>query len=155
MHPRGTGYALIAALMFGLGVVLAKLLSGEMDAVIVAFLSLSFGGILLAIYLLLTGKSPFHSLSALNRADWINIFLLCGFTFGCNSVRHLVGGQLNCFSCPNNISQTRSGYRAWRLVTRFNEQHMLWAWLSLFSVGFADLYIRLCAMGVWKDPRLI
>ena len=62
--------------MFGLGVVLAKLLSGEMDAVIVAFLSLSFGGILLAIYLLLTGKSPFHSLSALNRADWINIFLL-------------------------------------------------------------------------------
>jgi hypothetical protein len=86
---------------------------------------------------------------------WINIFLLCGFTFGCNSVRHLVGGQLNCFSCPNNISQTRSGYRAWRLVTRFNEQHMLWAWLSLFSVGFADLYIRLCAMGVWKDPRLI
>jgi drug/metabolite transporter (DMT)-like permease len=76
LHLRGTGYALIAALMFGLGVVLAKLLSGEMDAVIVAFLCLSIGGILLAIYLLLTGNSPFHSLSALNRADWINIFLL-------------------------------------------------------------------------------
>ena len=26
---------------------------------------------------------------------------------------------------------------------------MLWAWCSLFSVGFADLYVRLCSMGVW------
>ena len=31
MHLRGTGYALIASLMFGFGVVLAKLLSGEID----------------------------------------------------------------------------------------------------------------------------
>jgi hypothetical protein len=84
---------------------------------------------------------------------WINIVLLCGFTFGCNSVRHLVGGNLNCFSCPNNISETRPRYRLWRWVTRLNEQHMLYAWLSLFSVGFADLYIRLCAMGIWHDVR--
>ncbi len=62
--------------MFGLGVILAKLLSGEIDAVIVAFLCLSIGGLLLTTYLLLTGNSPFHSLKALNRADWINIFLL-------------------------------------------------------------------------------
>jgi hypothetical protein len=32
---------------------------------------------------------------------------------------------------------------------------MLWAWLSLFWVGFADLYVRLCAMGVWTDWRLL
>jgi hypothetical protein len=31
---------------------------------------------------------------------------------------------------------------------------MLWAWLSLFWVGFADLYVRLCAMGIWHDVRL-
>jgi len=32
---------------------------------------------------------------------------------------------------------------------------MLWAWLSLFWVGFADLYVRMCSMGVWTDIRLI
>ncbi len=76
MHLRGTGYALTASLMFGFGVVLAKLLSGEIDAVLVAFLSLSIGGLLLTGFLLFTGNSFFHNLSVLNRADWINIFLL-------------------------------------------------------------------------------
>jgi hypothetical protein len=32
---------------------------------------------------------------------------------------------------------------------------MLWAWLSLIWVGFADLYVRLCAMGIWHDVRLV
>ena len=76
MHLRGTGYALTASLMFGFGVVLAKLLSGEIDAVLVAFLSLSIGGLLLTGFLLFTGNSLFYNLSVLNRADWINIFLL-------------------------------------------------------------------------------
>ena len=34
MHLRGNGYAFTASLMFGFGVVLAKLLSGEIDAVL-------------------------------------------------------------------------------------------------------------------------
>ena len=29
-----------------------------------------------------------------------NVVLLSGFTLGCNSLRHLVGGRKNCFSCP-------------------------------------------------------
>jgi len=32
---------------------------------------------------------------------------------------------------------------------------MLWAWLSLFWVGFADLYVRLCSVGIWHDLRLV
>jgi hypothetical protein len=84
---------------------------------------------------------------------WINVVLLAGFTFGCNSLRHLVGGRLDCFSCPNNIAKERTGYRLWRWVTRFNEYHMQWAWLSLFSVGFTDFYIRMCAAGYWRDVR--
>jgi hypothetical protein len=32
---------------------------------------------------------------------------------------------------------------------------MLFAWLSLFSVGLADLYVRLVAAGVIKDIRLL
>ena len=33
-------------------------------------------------------------------------------------------------------------------------RHMVWAWCSLFSVAFADLYVRLCSMGVWTDWRI-
>jgi hypothetical protein len=32
---------------------------------------------------------------------------------------------------------------------------MVWAWMSLVMVVFADLYVRLCALGIWRDPRLL
>jgi hypothetical protein len=32
---------------------------------------------------------------------------------------------------------------------------MRWAWASLVWVAFADVYVRLCAMGVWTDLRLL
>ncbi len=83
----------------------------------------------------------------------VNVVLIAAFTFGCNSLRHLVGGRYDCFSCVHNLAETRRGYKVWHYVSWFNGRHQLWAWLSLFSVGFTDLYIRLCAAGVWKDPR--
>jgi hypothetical protein len=87
-----------------------------------------------------------------------NVALLTCYTLGCHSLRHLLGGRLNCFSCPRNVNgqsvyQTVPRYKAWRLSTLFNERHMLWAWLSLCSVGFTDFYIRMCAMGNWTDVR--
>jgi len=85
----------------------------------------------------------------------VNVILLGGFTLGCNSVRHLVGGRLDCFSCPRNPSNVRGEYKLWRLSTYFNLNHMQWAWASLFSVGFTDVYIRLCSMGIWHDPHII
>src|SRR6266542_2813713 len=78
----------------------------------------------------------------------INVVLLAGYTFGCHSLRHLAGGFLDQFS------RSPTCYRAYACVTCFNRRHMLWAWLSLFWVGFADLYVRLCAMGIWHDVRL-
>lgn len=89
-----------------------------------------------------------------------NVVLLSGFTFGCNSLRSLAGGRVNrfaCYVCPAGakepVQKLRPAYYSWRFVTYFNENHMAWAWLSLFSVGFTDLYIRLCAMGIWRDLR--
>jgi hypothetical protein len=32
---------------------------------------------------------------------------------------------------------------------------MLFAWMSLFSVGLADLYVRLVASGAIRDLRLL
>ena len=45
--------------------------------------------------------------------------------------------------------------RTYACVSCLNRQHMLWAWCSLFSVGFADLYVRLCSLGVWSDFRIL
>jgi hypothetical protein len=81
----------------------------------------------------------------------INVILLSCYTFGCHSIRHLVGGQVDCYSCARG---GKARYRVWRGVSVLNGRHMLWAWCSLFSVALTDLYIRLCAMGVIHDVRL-
>ena len=79
----------------------------------------------------------------------VNVILLGGYTFGCHSLRHLVGGGMDRLSEAPLCRQT------YRCVSCFNRRHMLWAWLSLFWVGFSDLYVRLCAMGIWTDFRIL
>ena len=81
-----------------------------------------------------------------------NAVLLSLFTFGCNSVRHLVGGRMDCFTCS---ARARARHRLWRGVGALNGRHMEWAWISLIWVGLADLYVRLAASGVFDDPRII
>jgi hypothetical protein len=79
----------------------------------------------------------------------VNVVLLGGYTLGCHSFRHLVGGVLDVFS----KSPVRK--KCWSCVTCLNTKHQVWAWCSLFWVGFSDVYVRLCAHGVWTDWRLI
>ncbi len=81
-----------------------------------------------------------------------NIVLLTLYTFSCHSLRHLAGGKLDCFSC------TKFGpprHTVWGRLSSLNERHMLFAWLSLFSVGLADLYVRMVSEGLLKDIRLL
>ena len=82
----------------------------------------------------------------------VNVILLSTYTFSCHSLRHLVGGKLDCFSCTAFGPPRHS---AWRVVSFLNERHMLWAWMSLFSVGFTDLYIRCVSAGYLKDIRIL
>jgi hypothetical protein len=77
-----------------------------------------------------------------------NTVLLGGYTMGCHSLRHLLGGRLNRFS------RYPKRFAAYRCVSCLNRGHMRWAWLSLFWVGFSDFYVRMCATGVWTDLRL-
>ncbi len=77
-----------------------------------------------------------------------NVVLLGGYTLGCHSLRHLVGGVMDRFS------RSAARLTAYKCVGCLNRRHMLFAWLSLFMVGFSDLYIRLCSMGIWTDMRL-
>jgi len=64
-------------------------------------------------------------------------------------MRHVLGG------CVDQLSRAPFGVRAYDCVSCLNRRHMVWAWCSLFAVGFADLYVRLCSMGVWSDLRII
>ena len=82
----------------------------------------------------------------------LNVALLSLYTFSCHSLRHLAGGKLDCFSCANF---GRSRFATWRVSTFLNERHMLFAWCSLFSVGFADFYVRMVACGTFRDLRLL
>jgi len=82
----------------------------------------------------------------------VNIVLLSLYLFSCHSLRHLIGGKLDCFSCTA-FNRTRHG--AWKKATFLNERHMLYAWASLISVGFADFYVRMVASGMIKDLKIL
>ena len=79
----------------------------------------------------------------------MNVVFLGGYTFGCHSLRHLVGGKHDCLSC------SKMGKAAYGRVSFLNSKHMLFAWMSLFWVGFTDAYVRLCSCGVWTDWRIL
>ena len=78
----------------------------------------------------------------------INAVLLAGYTFGCHSFRHLIGGRLNKFS---GCAFAQVQHKAWKGCSALNSRHMLMAWTSLVWVGFTDVYVRMVAMGHWTD----
>ncbi|HJQ68987.1 MAG TPA: succinate dehydrogenase [Blastocatellia bacterium] len=78
----------------------------------------------------------------------VNVIMLGGYALGCHSMRHLVGGYLDRLS----LSPVRK--KAYDCSSCLNRRHMRWAWMSLFSVAFADIYVRLCSMGIWHDARI-
>ena len=80
----------------------------------------------------------------------LNAFLLMMYTFSCHSLRHFVGGGLDCFSCTK---YTRTRKRLWDYVSIWNTRHRTWAWSSLIGIVFVDIYIRLVANGVITDPN--
>jgi hypothetical protein len=79
----------------------------------------------------------------------LNVVLLACYTFGCHSLRHIVGGYLDRMA-DRPVRRT-----AYNCASCFNRWHMRWAWMSLFGVAFADIYVRLCSMGIWHDWRIV
>ena len=77
-----------------------------------------------------------------------NAVLLGSYTFGCHSMRHLIGGRLD------RLSESPICQKAYDCSSCLNRRHMLWAWMSLVSVMFSDIYVRLCSMGIWTDWRI-
>jgi hypothetical protein len=79
----------------------------------------------------------------------INTALLAGYTFSCHSLRHIIGGR------NDEVSTNAVRWSCYSACSAMNRKHQVFAWLSLVSVGFADLYVRLCSMGIWTDYRLL
>jgi hypothetical protein len=79
----------------------------------------------------------------------VNVVLLSCYTLGCHVMRHFVGGSYD------EVSKHPVCDRAYSCSSALNYKHQLFAWLSLCSVGFSDIYIRLCSMGIWTDLRLL
>src|SRR5207248_30371 len=71
-----------------------------------------------------------------------NVVLLAGYTLGCHSLRHLVGGG------RDEISRVPLCQRAYDGVSVLNRWHHRWGWPSLVRVAFTDLYVRMLATGL-------
>jgi hypothetical protein len=72
------------------------------------------------------------------------------FTLSCHSFRHAVGGCLDCFA---QAAGGKARHGIWSRVSRLNERHGLYTWISLFLVTAADVYVRLVAAGIVHDVR--
>ena len=79
----------------------------------------------------------------------VNVILLGSYTLGCHSLRHLIGGY------KDELANSPGQKKAYDCVSCLNGNHKKWAWASLCSVGFADIYVRLCSMGIWSDWRIL
>ena len=115
-------------------------------AIVIGFLWYDFVRSLF--YTTLSGGTEF-GISLGSLIQRVDVVALTGFTFGCNSWRHIIGGRSNCFDCD------RVQYSGWKAVSKLNLNHKEWAWVSLFTVWGTDVYIWLAASGVFTDPHHI
>ncbi len=79
----------------------------------------------------------------------LNVVLLSGYTLGCHSLRHLIGGRID------QLSRHPVKHACYQQCSRLNGKHMRFAWASLVTVAFSDLYVRMCSMGIWTDWRIL
>jgi len=85
--------------------------------------------------------------------DAFNAFFFDGrMGVGVGTLVLLLGGKLDCFSC---VAFAGPRHTTWQWLSILNERHMLYAWISLITVGLTDLYVRLVASGAVRDLRLL
>jgi hypothetical protein len=74
-----------------------------------------------------------------------NAVALWLYTLSCHSCRNITAGRITHFS------KHPLRYKAWTFVSKINEHHMLYAWISLCTVVLADFYVYLLASGRISD----
>lgn len=71
----------------------------------------------------------------------VNAFCLWAYSLSCHSCRNAVGGRITHFS------KHPVRYQMWTVISKLNNHHMRWAWISLSTVVIADFYVYLAASG--------
>lgn len=79
----------------------------------------------------------------------INVILLWTYTISCHSCRHIIGGRLR------NFSKHPVRYKVWGFISKLNERHMEFAWITLTSLMITDAYVALVASGTFNDLRIV
>jgi hypothetical protein len=74
--------------------------------------------------------------------------LIWAYTLGCHSCRSITGGRLNHFS------KHPVRYWVWSQVSKLNARHGLFAFVSMYSIVIADLYVWLVSSGTIDDLRI-
>ncbi len=80
-----------------------------------------------------------------------NALLLTAWTLSCHALRHLVGGNIDCYSCVRGGNARKSIFN---LQSWWNSHHEALAWISLLTIVFADLYVRAVAAGLPVDFKI-
>ncbi|HET7477453.1 MAG TPA: hypothetical protein VFJ97_15705 [Dermatophilaceae bacterium] len=78
-----------------------------------------------------------------------NVVLLWAYTLSCHSCRSITGGRLNHFS------RHPVRYWLWQQVSRLNQRHMQFAWITLATLVITDAYVALVASGAISDLRFV
>ena len=117
----------------------------------VAYLFVLSYDVLLATQFHADGKADSFGVSVGTLVLLLNVIMLGGYTLGCHSFRHAIGGIRNRF---------RNGGGAiaeacWKSCTGLNKNHNKWAIISLFWVMFSDFYVYACTEGWWTDIVLL
>ena len=81
-----------------------------------------------------------------------NALLLTAWTLSCHAVRHVVGGNIDCYSCVAAGGARKVIYdrQSW-----LNSHHEALAWVSLLTIIFADLYLRGVLAGLPIDATIL
>ncbi|MHB8567710.1 MAG: hypothetical protein ACYC7D_14745 [Nitrososphaerales archaeon] len=80
-----------------------------------------------------------------------NALALTAWTLSCHAFRHLVGGNIDCYSC---VPAGKTRKKIFDAQTWWNKKHEAMAWLSLLVIFFTDLYLRALAAGINIDHVL-
>ncbi len=78
----------------------------------------------------------------------INAIFITLYVLSCHSLRSLIGGRKDCYSCMNYGTKIKSMYdkQSW-----LNKHHEQLAWISLVFIIFVDLYLRGLTAGMPLD----
>ncbi len=77
-----------------------------------------------------------------------NIIAVTAWTLSCHSLRHIIGGNLDCYSCVRGGQVRKSIFD---VQSRWNAHHEAIAWASLLAFFFTDLYLRALQAGLPLD----